>query len=234
MKILRILVAASFLCVLMVAYTVVSYADAKDVPSTIKGYVGNCLDLEAKYQVSIDEIGNTDIYDEDGCFLRKGSTSVSFYDDEGDSGRTTVYVRYDPSLRLVADRWQYSYSGKYYYLWVYNMSNKTVTFTNATAYYVQKNAKKYNKKFKLTRSSVKIKPGKKKKLVFKRKSGKIHYMPSTNKACMKFKCKYKGKKYTVKLVHGSVNFYKLSGGKWKYIDFRGDYDHFKGDYGDYY
>ena len=51
-------------------------------------------------------------------------------------------------------------------------------------------------------------------------------MPNTKKASMKFKCKYKGKKYTVKLVHGSVNFYKLSGGKWKYIDFRGDYDHF--------
>ena len=225
-RILRALVAASFLCVFMVAVTVVSYADAKDVPSTIKGYVGNYLDLETKYNVSIDEIEAPDIYDGDGCFLHKGSTKVYFSDDEGNTGKTTVYVRYDPSLRLVADRWQYSKSGKYYYLWLFNLSNKTVTITNSTAYYAQKNTKKYNKKFKLTRSSVKIKPGQYKKLTFKRKSGKIHYMPNTKKASMKFKCKYKGKKYTVKLVHGSVNFYKLSGGKWKYIDFRGDYDHF--------
>ena len=68
-RILRALVAASFLCVFMVAVTVVSYADAKDVPSTIKGYVGNYLDLETKYNVSIDEIEAPDIYDGDGCFL---------------------------------------------------------------------------------------------------------------------------------------------------------------------
>ncbi|MDD6190253.1 MAG: hypothetical protein PUB75_01520 [Firmicutes bacterium] len=225
-KIMRILVEVSFLCLIMAAFTVVSHADAEDVPSTIKGYVGNSFDLEAKYDVFIDEIEDTNIYDYDGCFLDTGSTKVYYSDYEDNSGITTVSVKYDPSLRLVADRWEYSNSGKYYYVWVYNISNKTVTFTNETAYYVQKNAKKYNKKFKLTRSSVKINPGQYKKLKFKRKSGKIHYMPSTNKAYMKFKCKYNGKKCTVKLVHGSVNFYKLSGGKWKYIDIIGDYDCF--------
>lgn len=225
-KIFGILVEMSFMCVIMVAFTVVSYADAKDVPPIIKGYVGDYLDLETEYDIFIDEIENTDIYDDDGCLLDIGSTKVSFYDYESNKGQTTVSVSYDPNLRLVADEWRYSNSGKYYYLTLYNLSNKTVTITKDTAYYKQKNTKKYDKKFKLTRSSVKIKPGQYKKLTFKRKSGKIHYMPNTSKAYMKFKCKYNGKKYTVKLVHGEVNFYKLSGGKWKYIDFRGDYDHF--------
>ena len=225
-KILRTIVAVSFLCLIMTAFTVVSHASANDVPSTINGYVGNSFDLTAKYGVYINQIEDTDIYDWDGCFLDTGSTKVYYSDYEGNKGITTVYVRYDPSLRLVADRWQYSNSGKYYYVWLYNVSNKTVTFTNATANYVQKNAKKYNKKFKLTRSSVKIKPGQYKKLTFKRISGKSKYMPNTKKAYMKLKCKYNGKKCTVKLVHGEVNFYKLSGGKWNYIDVIGDYDHF--------
>lgn len=225
-KFLRILASVSCICVLMVVFTVAPYADADDVPSSIKGYVGDYLDLYEKYGVDIEDIEDDSIYDYDGCLLGVGSTKVTFSDFDGNVGTTTVNVRYSPTLRLVADRWKYSNSGKYYYLWVYNLSDKMVTITNSTAYYVQKNAKKYNKKFKLTKSSVKIKPGQYKKLTFKRKSGKIHYMPSTNKAYMKFKCKYNGKKYTVKVTHGNVCFYKLSGGKWKYIDFKANYDHF--------
>lgn len=221
----RILCFMSVLALMVVACLnpLNGQASVKSVPKTIKGYVGNRLDIEKKYHIEIDDIIDDTIYYE-GDFIHKGKTKVYYSDDYGRSGVSTISVSYSPSLRLIADEWWYE--GNYYYLRVYNISQKSVKFTDAKAYYKDKKNSNKNSTFKLIKDSVTIKPGKCKTLKFKRTSGSVSYMPSRNTAYMQMKCRYNDKTYTVKNVHGSVNFYKKSGDDWKFIDYKGNYDYF--------
>jgi hypothetical protein len=114
-RILRTFVGASFLCMIIAVCTVVSYADADDVPATISGYVGDCLDLAAEYDVYIDEIEDTDIYalqdnitTEGSFFLGSGHIDDElkyFYVKETDIGYTVCNVDADQSyIRYTDDR----------------------------------------------------------------------------------------------------------------------------------
>lgn len=221
-KLFRYAIHMVMLTVIFMAASKETFASSGNVPAKIYGYVGDCLDIEAKYGIEIDYIDDEDIYYE-GDFIHAGKTNIYYYDENDDYQSSTIYVKYNPSLRLIADEWWYS--GKYYSIRVYNISNSSVTFTNEKANYVYKGHSKQNCKFKLSKS-VTIKSGKCKVLKYKRVSGGNYYMPSKNSAYMQMKCKFKKKKYTIKNIHGDVNFYKKSGSKWKFIDYKGDYDYF--------
>lgn len=220
---LSILSAVSFFALFVITLILPMEAMAsRPVPSVIKGYVGDCYDIEAKYGITIDRIGNENIY-YDGDFIHAGNTRFTYWDDNDNYKASTISVRYSPALRLIADEWWYDW--KYYSIRVYNISSKSVTFTTAKADYYYKNHSRQNCKFKLAKA-VTIKPGKGAVLRFKRVSGGKYYMPSTNLACMQMKCKHGGKTYTIRNVHGTCNFYRKAGSKWAFIDYKGDYDFF--------
>lgn len=213
-------------------------AQAQEVPAQVTAYVGQILDLESKYGIEPMDSSNENVFNADtGECYRKGTSIVTYYDEnyeddyddeygEYDDGERTIIVKvvYNKNIRMVADCWWTSGSDKYFNLKLKNIAAKNLTIYSSGATYVDKYKKSRNRNLKLAngKSSVTIKPGKKQTIKFKCKKNKLNFYMEAS--YFKFNCKYNGKKYTIKIVLRDeyVNAYMKKGSKWTFIDTRCD------------